>query len=124
MDAPKVLPIIDDYFLGADKYCLILYKRGEVSGDGYRKAKPENIGKETYTAIGYYRDLKSLAAGLSKRFLYEGVNNENVESISDLIKLMDDFLNRIGNIEEEYRKIMAEKMEGTDDSTSEDNEEE
>lgn len=124
MDAPKVLHIVDDYYLGADKYNIILYKRGEVSGDGYRKAKPENIGKETYTQVGFYGSLAALANGLCKRYLVGGINDENVNTLKELAAMMGGFISRVEKIEGDCAALIAEKMEGTDDSTGEDNEEE
>lgn len=112
MENNKMLHIIGDYYLGADRYCLILYKRGEVSGEGSKKAKPENIGKETYNAIGYYTGLKSVMKGLSKRYLYDAINSDDVNDFKDLIQRMADLIDGVERIEESYQKLLEDRMGG------------
>ncbi len=123
MEIPKMIHVVDDYYIGADKHCIILYKRGEITGEGYRKAKPENIGKEVYTTIGYYSDLTGLARGLSKLYMLDGINDDNVKDFRDLAERMAEFVGKIKSIEEDYATMLAERM-NSNDCICEDNEEE
>jgi len=116
----KVLHIIDDYYLGADAYNLLLYKKKLITGDGNKTAKPENVGKEVYSAVGYYNSLAALSEGLSKRFLIDEINSDEVKDLRDLAKAMIDLADRVRSIESGYFKLLEERMKRKDAGESED----
>ena len=99
---PKVIPIVDDWFLGADNYCLILYRRKKVtgSGNGGKQVKQENIGTYTYNAVGYYATLDGVFDALGRTHMRETINKAKTKTMEDLMDEMVKFSKRIKEIDD------------------------
>lgn len=99
---PKVIPIVDDWFLGADNYCLILYRRKKVTGggNGGKQVKQENIGTYTYNAVGYYTTLDGVFDALGRTHMRETINKAKTKTMEDLMDEMVKFSKRIKEIDD------------------------
>lgn len=107
---PKVIPIVDDYYLGADNYCLILYKARKITG-GKAGKKPleENIGKTDYTPIGYYTTLSGVYNAIVSYGLREAINSRGVKTLEDVGKKMDALVGRVKVLESKYVDEMVKR---------------
>ena len=106
---PKVIPIVDDYYLGADNYCLILYKARKITGGRGSKVKEENIGKTDYTPIGYYTTLSGVYNAIVSYGLREAINSRGVKTLEDVEKKMDALVGRVKVLESKYVDEMVKR---------------
>lgn len=99
---PKVLPIVDDWYLGADNYCLILYRRKKVTGSGVggKQVKQENIGTYNYNAVGYYTTLDGVFDAVGRTHMRETINKAKTKTLQDLMEEMVKFGKRVHEIDE------------------------
>lgn len=104
---PKVIPIVDEWFLGADNYCLILYRRTKVKGGGTGKQpKQENIGKENYVAVGYYTTLGGVLQAIVSAQMRESINRRGTKTLEDVWDDMRKFIDRAKLVDDK----MVEKL--------------
>lgn len=106
---PKVIPIVDDWYLGADDYCLTLYKAHKVTGSSGKKAKEENIGKIKYDAFGYYTSLSGVYDAIAKAGLRDAINSRSVKTMDDVMKKMDALVGRVKKLESKFAEEMVKR---------------
>ena len=106
---PKVVPVVDDWYLGADSYCLILYKARKITGANSKKVKAENIGKMDYTATGYYTSLSGVYDAIAKAGLRDAINSRSVKTMDDVMKKMDALVGRVKKLESKFAEEMVKR---------------
>ena len=99
---PKVLHLVDNWYLGADSYCMILYRQTKITGGNGKKPKEENVGKPNYAAVGYYTTLDSVLTAIVHTHARECVLDPKIKSYEDLCKEMRKFLDRIKKLDETF----------------------
>lgn len=96
---PKVIPIVDNWYLGADSYCLILYRAKKITG---AKAKEENLGKIDFVPVGYYTTLSAVYDAIAKAELRDAINSNSVKTMEDVMKKMDAFVGHVKALESKF----------------------
>jgi hypothetical protein len=89
------LIIDNDYRVITDERCFILQKRYIVGeNDTLKRAKKENIGKESWKDMGYYRTLRqTLKDYLRKRVLKSDV--KSFKELVELVKSVEDNIDKV-----------------------------
>ena len=107
---PKTIQIVDDFYLGADNYCFILYRRKRVTGGGNGKQpKDENIGKYNYVATGYYTTLGGVFSAVVSQHAKEAINKAKIKTLEDLAADMEKFVEHTKKIDMVFLNAMKEK---------------
>lgn len=115
LEEPKVIKIVDDWFLGADSYCFILYRRRRVRGGGNGgQPKQENVGKYSYTAVGYFTTIGAMLKSLVTSELREAINKEEVKTLEDLWAEVDALISRMQRIDESLTSATFMKVFGNE----------
>ena len=78
IDVTSKIPIIGDYFAGADAYQFILLERM------VRKSK-DGENYEDFEARGYYQTLSSLCKGVLRRVVLSGVCDGEIKSLREVL---------------------------------------
>ena len=76
--------IINNYYIGKDRFNYIIYERSIITKEG------KNKGKEQFTAIGYYgKNIKQLKRGLLNKVIFDEFMNVDTDKLlNDLDKLI------------------------------------
>lgn len=106
---PKVLPIVDEWYLGADNYCYILYRRHKVTGGRGNRAKEENIGTYTYTAVGYYTTLSAVFNAVVAQYTRDTINKPRIKTLEDLADAVSKFVERVKKVDTVFVEAMKKK---------------
>ena len=114
-----MIHLYGDYYTESDG-CrnIILYRRGVISGKN-KKGEPtkrENIGKETYTAIGYYGTITSLIDGLSRKLMIDILANENIRDLKDAVDQLNEIIDSLSftiKVNGEDKTITASMMQSS-----------
>lgn len=95
--------LMDDLYLDADEYQLILQRRKVTgsSGRGSHLTKAENIGKERFETIGYYATLEAVLRAVLNMKTRELVQ----DGASDLTALTKGMYECIDLVENASRKV-------------------
>lgn len=95
--------LMDDLYLDADEYQLILQRRKVTgaSGRGSHLTKAENVGKERFETIGYYASLEGVVRAVLNMKTRELVQ----EGASDLTALTKGLRECIDFIENAARRV-------------------
>lgn len=90
--------LIDDLYLDADEYQLVLTRRKVVgeTGRGGHLTKAENIGKERFETIGYYATLNAAVNAVLKMKTRELVRG-GAEDLSVLTRGLKEYVHTIKN---------------------------
>lgn len=106
---PKVVPIVDEWYLGADNYCYILYRRHKITGGRGGRAKEENIGTYTYTAVGYYTTISAVFNAVVAQYTRETINKPRIKTLEDLADAVNKFVERVKKIDVVFVEAMKKK---------------
>ena len=106
---PKVIPIVDEWYLGADNYCYILYRRHKITGGRGGRAKEENIGTYTYTAVGYYTTISAVFNAVVAQYTRETINKPRIKTLEDLADAVNKFVERVKKIDVVFVEAMKKK---------------
>ena len=94
------IKIDDDYKIVNDERNIILQSRSVIKGDNTKgkQANPENIGKETWSNVGFHRTIREAIENYTR----ERILKSNAKTFEELYRLLDeikDILNKIKDID-------------------------
>ena len=81
---------IGAYRIESDNVCFILSKVGKIE----KSEKPENIGKEKLTTIGYYSSLNQLISGLANHTV---LTTDSLDEIMDKLDELQKSIDRVAD---------------------------
>ena len=93
MKKEECIPIIDDWYLGTDGMSFLLLKRRVITDT--TKAKAHNIGKDTYTTLGYYPTLEAVAGGLHRYMSMEVLASGCASTLEEYVAKLNERISKI-----------------------------
>jgi hypothetical protein len=100
------LKIDKDYKLFSDERNIILQKRRIITGENLRgtQVNPENIGKEVWDDVGYYRNARQALTDYTRQIVLKS-SCKTFEEFFGLLKEIDNRIKKITDID----KLLKEK---------------
>lgn len=111
--------LIDDLYIGSDKYCLMLLQKKIVQDIriGGKRTREDKIGTYRFETLGYYSTLTNLIDKVVRMKANDSASSKEEESLAEFSRKMSEDLRTIRNKVNELKEYI-EKYTGSDEMSA------